>query len=116
LRFIIGLLVGLVTGATAAVVYSIQTGRGYREAFEQLRAELDERDIEVLGARLDARFTELQSRLEAGIGMARERAAAAIDQAADLGHAQADRAVDTASSEMAVPSEDATQPEEERPA
>jgi gas vesicle protein len=64
MRFIVGLLGGLVAGAAGAVWYSQQTGRDLREEFEQVRAEIKARDFDALGAHLEDRFKELQASLE----------------------------------------------------
>jgi gas vesicle protein len=92
MKFIVGLLTGLVLGAAAAVAYSVQSGRDLREAFEQVRSELEDRDLDALGARLEARFSEMQARLEERIGQARERATATGDGPAEPGEATAETA------------------------
>ena len=61
MRFILGLLTGLVLGAVGAVAYSIQSGRDLRDAVEQIRAELDDRDMDALGARFQAAMTQMQA-------------------------------------------------------
>lgn len=96
MKFILGLLTGLVLGAVGAVVYSVQSGRDLREAFEQVRTELDNRDIDALGTRLEARFTQLQAQLDEKIGQGREKAATAVDEAAEATHAVVDQAAGAA--------------------
>jgi len=92
MKFILGLLTGLVLGAVGAVLYSVQTGRDLREAVDQVRSELDNRDLDALGTRLEARFTQMQAQLEEKIGQAREKATAAVGQATEATHAAVDQA------------------------
>jgi gas vesicle protein len=80
-KFILGLLTGLVLGAVAAVMYSVQTGRDLREEFEGVRSDLSRRDLDALGARLESRVTELQAVLETRMSEVRERAGAALHEA-----------------------------------
>lgn len=96
MKFILGLLTGLVLGAVGAVAYSIQSGRDLRDAVEQVRAELDDRDLDALGARLEARFGQMQAQLEERISQARAKAGAGIDQASDSAHDAVDDASDAA--------------------
>lgn len=81
--FFMGLLVGLVTGAAGAVLYTVQTGRDLRQEFEQMRSEVQQRDFDALGKHLEDRFRELQTGLEERVGQARDAAAKATDDAAD---------------------------------
>jgi gas vesicle protein len=74
MKFILGLLTGLVLGAVGTVAYSLQSGRDLREAFDEVRSDLDQRDFEALGTRLEARVSELQTRLEERIAQVRDRA------------------------------------------
>jgi gas vesicle protein len=80
-KFVVGLLSGLVLGAVAAVAYSVQTGRDLREEFEGVRSDLSRRDLDALGARLESRVTELQSVLETRMSEVREKAGAAMHEA-----------------------------------
>jgi gas vesicle protein len=107
MKFVLGLLTGLVLGAVGAVLYSVRTGRDLRDAVDQVRSDLDNRDLDALGARIEARFTQMQAQLERSIGQAREKATAAVGQASDAAHSAteqasggategADRAVDAA--------------------
>jgi gas vesicle protein len=81
--FVIGLLVGLVTGAAAAVLYTVQTGRDLRQEFEIMRSEVQERDFDALGKHLEDRFRELQTGLEERLSQARDATSRATDEAAD---------------------------------
>ena len=72
--FVMGLLTGLVFGAVGAVLYSVQTGRDLRDEFEQVRSDVQRRDFDALGGRLEERFKELQGSLEERIGQARDSA------------------------------------------
>ena len=94
MKFILGLLTGLVLGAVGTVAYSLQSGRDLREAFDEVRSDLDQRDFEALGTRLEARVSELQTRLEERIAQVRDRAGTTAVEvevvAADAGAAAAD--------------------------
>lgn len=92
MKFVLGLLTGLVLGAAGAVLYSVRTGRDLRDAVDQVRADLDSRDLDALGARLEARFTQMQAQLEHKIGQAREKTPATVDQASDAAHSAAEQA------------------------
>jgi len=87
MKFILGLLMGLVLGAVGTVAYSLQTGRDLREAFDEVRSDLDRRDFDALGSRLEARVSELQTRLEERIAQVRDNAAS---EAADIDVDQAE--------------------------
>ncbi len=94
--FVIGLLTGLIVGAVGAVLYSVQTGRDLREEFEQVRSDVQRRDFDALGNRLEARFKELQGSLEERMAQARDSAkTTADDLAKDVGSA-ADKASEAA--------------------
>jgi gas vesicle protein len=90
--FFMGLLVGLVTGAAGAVLYTVQTGRDLRQEFEQMRSEVQQRDFDALGKHLEDRFRELQSGLEERITQARDTAAKAADDTAEAVESAADEA------------------------
>ena len=64
MKFIVGLLTGMVLGAVGAVAYSVTTGRDLREEYAGLRGDIDNRDFEALGNRLEERFNELQATLQ----------------------------------------------------
>ena len=99
MKFIVGLLSGLVLGAVGAVAYSVSTGRDLREEYAQLRGDIDNRDFDALGNRLEQRFNELQGMLQEranqiqGAASSNGDAGAAIDDA----KAAASDAVDAAS-------------------
>jgi gas vesicle protein len=91
MKFVVGLLVGIVVGAAGAVLYSVKSGRDLREALDDVRGELEKRDVEALGARLETRFAAMQAQLEERIGQVRERATGIADQASgvEVGSAEA---------------------------
>jgi len=88
MKFLFGFLSGAMVGAAGAVLYSAKTGRDLREEYEQIRSDIQSRDMDALGSRLESRFRELQSMVEARIAQARETgeseaaAAEALDEAA----------------------------------
>ena len=74
---------GSLIGAAGAVLYSVQTGRDLRKEFEQVRAEVQRRDLDALGKHLEERFKELQVGLEERVAQARETSTKAVDEAAE---------------------------------
>ncbi len=105
-------------GAVGAVAYSVTTGRDLREEYAQLRGDIDARDFEALGNRLEQRLNELQTTLQervnqiqgastsngdagAALDNARSAASDAVDDAAkaakNAGDAISDAASDAAS-------------------
>jgi hypothetical protein len=100
MRFLVGLVGGLVAGAAGAVWYSQQTGRDLRAEFDQVRAELKARDFEALGNHLEDRFKELQASVEKSLADAAEKADKAVDEAAagasDVAGDAADKTSETA--------------------
>ena len=96
MKFVVGFLAGLVLGAVGAVAYSVQSGRDLREAFDEVRSDLNKRDLEALGSRLEARFAEMQAQLESRIGQVRERATTAVDDAAETAQTAVADAAETA--------------------
>jgi gas vesicle protein len=88
--FFMGLLIGLVTGAAGAVLYSVQTGRDLRQEFELMRSEVQQRDFDALGKHLEDRFRELQTGLEERLSQARDAASDAADTAAEKATAAAE--------------------------
>ncbi len=107
MKFVVGFLAGLVIGAVAAVAYSVQSGRDLREAFDEVRSDLNNRDLEALGSRLEARFAEMQAQLESRIGQVRERATTAVDGAAETTQAAVADAADAAETARAAAEEQA---------
>jgi gas vesicle protein len=77
MKFTTGLITGIAIGAVGAVVYSVRSGRDLRESFEQVRAEIERRDAEVLGGRL----AEVTAQVEERIGEVRAAAAPALEEA-----------------------------------
>jgi gas vesicle protein len=94
--FVMGLLTGLVAGAVGAVLYSVQTGRDLREEFDQMRSDVQRRDFDALGNRLEARFKELQGSLEERMAQARDSSKKAADDVAKDVASAADSAAEAA--------------------
>lgn len=100
MRFAFGFLAGVIVGAAGAVLYSVQTGRDLREEYAGVRADIQNRDLEALGARLETRMREIQSMVEERVAQARETmteeadvaAEAAVEAAEDVGDAIAEAA------------------------
>jgi len=107
MKFVIGLLAGIAIGAAGAVLYSVKSGRDLREALDDVRGELEKRDVDALGARLETRFAAMQAQLEERIGQVRERATGVADQGAGVAvetvEAAEVAAVVEAAAETAVP-------------
>jgi gas vesicle protein len=94
MKFLTGLLAGIVIGAAGAVLYSVKSGRDLRVALDEVRADFDKRDMDAIGARLEAQFTALTAQLETRIGQVRERASSTPDQVVDLAQSAAADATD----------------------
>ncbi len=102
MRFAFGFLAGVLVGAAGAVLYSVQTGRDLREEYEQVRNDIQNRDMDALGARLESRFKELQSVVEERIAQAREAAegeAEAATEAAEEALGAAEETIQEAAEE-----------------
>ena len=108
MKFILGLLTGIVLGAVGAVLYSVSTGRDLREEYAGLRGDIDNRDFEALGNRLEARLNELQATFQeranqiqgaassnGGAGDAIDKAKASAGDAIDDAKKAVDDAADT---------------------
>lgn len=78
MKFIVGFVTGAVVGAIGAVAYSVQSGRDLREAFEEVRTEVSNRDIDAIGKRIETAVAEMQAQFETRITAVREQAAAAV--------------------------------------
>ena len=96
MKFLVGFLAGLVVGAMGAVMYSVQSGRDLREAYQEVREDLSKRDLDALGARLESRVTEMQAQLETRIAQVREKASAAVEDARSTADATSDAAAEAA--------------------
>ena len=96
LRFVIGLVTGVAIGAAAATAVSGQSGEDLRAEFDRIRADIEKRDFDALGAHLEDRFKELQASLEEKFAEADAAADAAADSAADSADDSADEADNTA--------------------
>jgi gas vesicle protein len=72
MKFAFGFLSGVIVGAAGAVLYSVKTGRDLREEYEQIRSDIQDRDMDALGGLLESRFKELQAMVEERIAQARE--------------------------------------------
>jgi gas vesicle protein len=103
MRFIVGLLGGLLAGAAGAVWYSQQTGRDLREEFQQVRSEIKARDFDALGAHLEDRFKELQASVEKLVAEAGSQASAAGKDAASSAKAAAKDEAEEAKEKVATP-------------
>jgi gas vesicle protein len=77
MKFVVGLLSGMVIGAVGAVAYSVQSGKDLREAYESVRSDLSKRDLDQLGTRVESAVAEMQTRMDAQIAEVRSRVEAA---------------------------------------
>ena len=83
MKFITGLVTGIALGAAGAVYYSVKSGKDLRAAYDEVRAEIDARNYEALGARIERGFADLQSEIEERMNQVRAGASAALDEADD---------------------------------
>jgi gas vesicle protein len=84
MRFIFGLITGIAIGAGAATAATSQSGQDIRGEFDRIRADLEKRDFDAVGAHLEERFKELQHNLEERFAQAGESPADAAADAADV--------------------------------
>jgi gas vesicle protein len=84
MRFIFGLITGLAIGAGAATAAASQSGQDIRGEFDRIRADLEKRDFDAVGAHLEERFKELQHNLEERFAQAGESADDAAADTADV--------------------------------
>ena len=77
MRFILGAVAGFAAGMAASTLSSGKLGRELRDELEGIRADLEKRDFEAVGSRLEARFKDLQASFE-------QRLAEAGDAATDV--------------------------------
>ena len=98
-RFVLGLVTGVAVGVAAANINASGSGPDIRAEFERIRADIERRDFDALGAHLEERFKDLQSNLEerfAQVQHAAEEAAAEtaadLEKAADEAEAAAEEA------------------------
>ncbi len=82
-RFILGLVSGVAVGVAAATISAGQSGQDLRSEFERIRADIEKRDFEALGAHLEERFKDLQASLEERFAQVDEAAAEAAEAAED---------------------------------
>ena len=98
MKFIVGLLTGLGLGVAGAVAYSVTTGRDLRDEYAQLRGDIDNRDFEALGNRLEQRFNELQTTFQERANQVQNAASSNGDagEAVDKAKSAAGDAIDDA--------------------
>jgi hypothetical protein len=91
-----------VISAAGAVLYSVKSGRDLRDEYEQIRSEIQGRDMEALGSLLESRFRELQTMVEEKVAQAREAAGSSgAADALDEAEAQAAEAGEEAAEAVA---------------
>jgi ElaB/YqjD/DUF883 family membrane-anchored ribosome-binding protein len=83
MKFVTGLLTGIALGAAGAVYYSVKSGKDLRATYEDVRAEIDDRNYEALGARIERGFADLQAEIEDRMNQVRAGTSAALDEADD---------------------------------
>jgi gas vesicle protein len=89
MRFILGLVTGVAIGAAVVTASSGQSGKDIRRDIERIRRDIEKRDFDAAGARIEKRFNDLQSSLESKFAQAgdaakdvADEAEAAVDEAA----------------------------------
>jgi ElaB/YqjD/DUF883 family membrane-anchored ribosome-binding protein len=83
MKFVTGLLTGIALGAAGAVYYSVKSGKDLRATYEDVRAEIDDRNYEAIGARIERGFADLQAEIEDRMNQVRAGTSAALDEADD---------------------------------
>jgi gas vesicle protein len=83
MRFILGAVAGFAVGMAASTLSSGKLGRELRDELEGIRADLEKRDFEAVGGRLEARFKDLQSSLEQRLAQAGDTATDVAEDASE---------------------------------
>jgi gas vesicle protein len=109
MRFILGAVAGFAAGVAASTLSSGKLGRELRDELDGIRADLEKRDYEAVGNRLEARFKDLQSSFEQRLAEAKEASEGAADT-----EGEAAEALDKAAADVSEVLEDAV--EEAKPA
>ena len=94
MKFFVGVVAGAALGAAAAVIYAGRSGQDLRETYEVVKSDIDKRDFEALGSRLEARLGELQAMIEQRVGEAKAKAGAAKEEARGAVEAGVDQAAE----------------------
>jgi gas vesicle protein len=92
MRFILGAVAGFAAGMAASTLSSGKLGRDLRDELEGIRADLEKRDFEAVGGRLEARFKDLQASLEQRLAQAGDAVADAAEDASEPLESAADDA------------------------
>ncbi len=92
MRFIIGAVAGFAVGMAASTMSSGKLGRELRDELEGIRADLEKRDFDAVGTRLEARFKDLQSSLEQRLAQAGDAATDVAEDASEIMESVADDA------------------------
>jgi gas vesicle protein len=92
MRFILGAVAGFAVGMAASTLSSGKLGRELRDELEGIRADLEKRDFEAVGGRLEARFKDLQSSLEQRLAQAGDAATDVAEDASETLESAADDA------------------------
>jgi gas vesicle protein len=91
MRFIIGAVAGFAAGIAASTLSSGKLGRELRDELDGIRADLEKRDFEAVGNRLEARFKDLQASFDQRLAEAGDAATGAAEDASEtLASAAAD--------------------------
>lgn len=104
MRFILGAVAGFAAGVAASTLSSGKLGRELRDELDGIRADLEKRDYEAVGNRLEARFKDLQSNLEQRLAEAKEASQGAADIKGD-----AAEKLDKAAADVSAAVEDAVE-------
>jgi hypothetical protein len=92
MRFVLGAVAGFAGGIAASTLSSGKLGRDLRDELEGIRADLEKRDFEAVGGRLEARFKDLQASLEQRLAQAGDAVADAAEDASEPLESAADDA------------------------
>ena len=80
MKFVTGLLTGIALGAAGAVYYSVKSGKDLRATYEEVRADLDARNYDAIGARIERGFADIQADLEERLNQVRAGANSALEE------------------------------------
>jgi len=94
MKFIVGLVTGAALGVAGAVIYAGRSGQDLREMYATVKSDIDKRDFDALGSRLEARFAEMQAQIEQRIAEAKEKSGTAMVDVREAAEETAEKAGD----------------------
>jgi len=82
MRYIAGVITGVVVGALGTIAYSVATDTDLREVFKRAQAELEDVDINEIGAQIQTGIANAQAEVDASLSDLQARTDGAVEQVA----------------------------------